>query len=606
MIYDGDCGFCRRWIARWKSFTEDRIDYASSQEVTGRFPQIPQEQFAASVQLIEPDGKIFSGAEAVFRALAVVPGKRWSLWCYHHLPGFASVSEWFYRLVARHRIFFSHLTRFFWGKEVEPSSYFIARWIFLRLLGLIYLAAFVSLGVQVMGLAGSHGIMPAENFLKSVSEQVGSDGYWMLPTLCWFNAGDAFLKFLCWGGTGLSLILIFDFSPPIILFFLWLFYLSVSVACQDFLWFQWDILLLETGFLAIFLAPWRILPSWSRQARSCSLALWLLWWLLFRLMFESGCVKLLSHDPSWKSLTALQFHYETQPLPTWIGWYAHQLPVWFQKISCVAMFGIELAVPFLIFLPRRLRIFAAFSIILLQTSILLTGNYCFFNWLTIGLSILLLDDAFLKWILPRRLSEKIELPSVRIGEIFLKRILVWFVAAIFIVIGGIQVIGMFKRIPRPLAEMVMRLSSFRTINSYGLFAVMTTERPEIIVEGSNDGKEWLPYEFKWKPGDLNRRPKFIAPHQPRLDWQMWFAALSDYRSNPWFINFLSRLLMGESEVTSLLEKNPFPQSPPKYIRAVLYDYHFTDAETRKKDGSWWTRTLKGLYCPVVSLRNRER
>jgi len=332
-------------------------------------------------------------------------------------------------------------------------------------------------------------------------------------------------------------------------------------------------------------------------------------------MFQSGCIKLLSGDPTWRNLTALTFHYETQPLPTWLGWHAHQLPVWFQKASTALMFAIELAVPFLIFAPRRPRFFGCTILIALQIFILLTGNYCFFNLLTIILCFTLLDDAALHSFIPKKLQRFFSRQpstldtrapsSLHTALALLRKITNLALVCVFLGTSLIQFSSMFRlRIPWPVPVLAAHewLSPFRTFSSYGLFAVMTTSRPEIIVEGSNDGVTWLEYEFKYKPGDPKRRPQFVAPHQPRLDWQMWFAALSDYRQNPWFVNFCVRLLQGSPEVLGLLERNPFPNAPPRYIRAVVYDYHFTDFATRRKTGAWWRREREGDYLPAISLR----
>jgi predicted DCC family thiol-disulfide oxidoreductase YuxK len=636
MIYDGDCNFCKFWIARWRETTGDRVEYIESQDprVAGQFPELPRERFETSVQLIEPDGRVYSGAEAVFRALKYGALGSLPSSFYYHMPGARPVTEWCYAFVAQHREFFSTLTRWFWGRQAAKPDYFLVRGIFLRLLGIIYFSAFVSLGAQISGLAGSNGILPAQDFMESARMYVRENGlgwerYHLLPTLCWFNAGDGFLHFLCGAGAVISLVVVAGFAPAPCLSLLWLIYLSLVVVCREFLSFQWDSLLLETGWLAIFLAPLQIFPGRGAQAPPSRLVIWLLRWLLFRLMFESGAVKLLSHDASWSGLTALNFHYETQPLPTWIGWYAHQLPVGFQKFSVLVMFFIELAVPFLIFAPRRLRFFGCCLLLLFQTLILLTGNYCFFNLLTIALCWLLLDDAN-----ARALLEKIgrcgrligrcvpgvkppergaALPIAGPKEAVTPRKTPWGwppwvtgpLAAVIILITTMQLLGILRgraSWPMPLVALYGWISPFRSVNNYGLFAVMTTTRPEIVVEGSNDGKNWRPYEFKYKPGDPKRPPRFVAPHQPRLDWQMWFAALGTARENRWFIQFCYRLLQGSPEVLELLKNNPFPQSPPRYIRAMLYEYRFSDFRTRRAEGIWWRRELKGEYCPVLSLR----
>ncbi len=616
MIYDGDCRFCSLWIHRWQCVAGDRVDFLPYQDpqVASRFPEIPREQHESAVHLIQPDGTISRAAAAVFLALAVNPQARWLLEAYERSPVFAHTAEFLYCLVARHRTWFSMLTRLLWGEHLERPSYLRVRWTFLRWLGLIYLIAFVSLWVQIPGLVGRNGIWPVEETMQHANQQattanIGLDRYHLFPTLCWFNPGDSFLKLQCAAGTVLAVSLIFDVAPALCLFLLLLIYLSLATVCSVFLGFQWDSLLLETGFLAIFFAPLQWLPRWpSRETPPSRIALWLLRWLLFRLMFESGCVKLSSGDRTWRDLTALKFHYETQPLPTWVGWYAHQLPARIQTVCTVLMFTIELTIPFLIFFPRRPRQFACAAFITLQLVIFLTGNYCFFNLLTMLLCLTLLDDAALSAWLKRATPAAGSFPPALCAS---RRSARWPVLvslpllAVVLCTSTVQLFGTFGIWlpgPQPVLALYRWVEPFRSFNNYGLFAVMTTSRPEIIVEGSNDGIHWQPYEFKYKPGDLNRRPGFVAPHQPRLDWQLWFAALSNYRQNPWFENFCIRLLQGSPEVLALLRHNPFPESPPRYIRARVYDYHFTDFETRRQTGAWWRRDTEGIYLPPVSLR----
>jgi hypothetical protein len=450
--------------------------------------------------------------------------------------------------------------------------------------------------------------------------------------LCWFKATDGFLKFQCAAGVTLAIVLIIGVAPAPCLFLLWLIYLSLTTVCGEFLSFQWDNLLLETGFLAIFLAPLQLWPRLSRGVPPSRLVLWLLRWLLFKLMFQSGCVKLLSGDPAWRQLTALTFHYETQPLPTWIGWYTHQLPAWAQRASAATMFGVELFVPLLIFAPRRPRQFACLVLVVFQGLIFLTGNYCFFNLLTVALCLLLLDDAALKPLVRAFVRKFLSPGPAQVAgapwNAFLPRherrffsssiaprpsplnLRTWPVqftvplAAIAVVTALLQFSGMFRvpvPWPRPVLAVYGWLEPFRSFNSYGLFAVMTTSRTEIIIEGSDDGVTWRAYEFKYKPGDVKRRPGFVEPHQPRLDWQMWFAALGTFRQNPWLVNCCLRLLQGSPPVLALLERNPFPTTPPRYIRAVAYDYRFTDFATRRQTGAWWRREGKGEYLPAFSL-----
>ena len=618
MLFDGECRFCALWIHRWQAITGNFVEYLPSQDprVTEQFPEIPREQFETAVQLILPDGSVFGAAHAVFRSLACNPDEQWLLDLYQHSPVFARISEAGYHFIARHRTFFSWTTRLLWGNHVEPPWQNLARWIFLRGLGIIYLIAFVSLWTQITGLIGSNGIVPAELTIKSVKQffdgqKAGFERVHQFPTLCWFNASDAFLKSQCAAGTLLAVLLIIGIAPAPCLFLLWLIYLSLSTVCDPFLGFQWDVLLLETGFLAIFFAPLQLFPRRpSREAPPSRIVLWLLRILLFRLMFESGIVKLLSRDPSWHNLTALKFHYETQPLPTWIGWFANQAPLWFQEFSCGTMFFVELALPFLIFLPRKPRQVAFGAFVALEFLIFLTGNYCFFNLLAMLLCLLLLDDAAIQNLLRKKSVPTLK-PQLSTFNCPARRwplaVTLPLAAAVccacyvhLFSFAGVRVPG-----PKPVVSIYEWLEPFRSFNSYGLFAIMTTSRPEIIVEGSDDGTNWKAYEFKYKSGELNRRPQFVEPHQPRLDWQMWFAALGDARQNPWFVNFCFRLLQGSPEVLSLLEKNPFPDAPPKYIRAEIYDYHFTNFAEQKTTGNWWRREAKGIYLPPVSLREES-
>ena len=585
LVYDGDCGFCLGWVNRWRPVTKDQVEYIPFQEVADQFPQISKEQFNASIQLVLPDGRIFQGAEAVFRIVASSPGYRWPLWLYQKIPGVAALAEWGYRFVARHR---SGLSGAAQCRIEPPASFLISSRIFLRLLGVIYLIAFLSFWTQVDGLIGSRGILPAADFLKAVGEKFGPQAYWLVPSLCWLNPSDIFLNLLCGGGVLLSIGLIFGITPPTIPVLLWAFYLSLVSVGREFMGFQWDNLLLEAGFLAIFLA------------RPSPTIAWLFRWLLFRLTFSSGLVKLASGDLTWRNLTALTYHYETQPLPPWTAWYFHHLPVWFHQMSCLILFVVELLVPFLFFAPRRWRWVGAAATIGLQLLIIATGNYCFFNLLTIFLCLFLIEDSL--W--PQRWRGAAHLTPARHWPSWIVALL----TAMIFICSSVQLSGLSRfpvSWPRPVIGLAEFCAPFRSVNGYGLFAVMTTSRSEIIVEGSPDGQTWLPYEFKYKPGDPQRMPQFVAPHQPRLDWQMWFAALGSCQQNPWFVHLCARLLEGSPAVLRLLKANPFPNAPPHYVRAVLYDYHFSDPAERKATGAWWRRTQQGIYCPTLSLTKTE-
>lgn len=467
--------------------------------------------------------------------------------------------------------------------------------LFLRGLALIHLIAFTSYWMQLAGLVGPHGLLPAGPFFEAVHRQLGSGAWLQLPSLCWIFGAERFLPVLCAAGIAVSVLLFAGIAPALCLALLWAGYLTLVTAGQAFYGYQWDSLLLETTLLAIGIAPWSWRPLWH-SIEPPRAARWLLWWLLFRLMFLSGAVKLASGDPVWRNLTALAFHYETQPLPTPLAWFAHQLPLPLHRLCCAVMFGIELLAPFFIFAPRRQRHGAALLILGLMLLISLTGNYTFFDFLTIALCLLCLDDAW--W------ARWFKLPIITLGTRCAPRWILLPIAAFvfpFTLLQGVARLTRASTLPAAYWKIQQAIDPFRSLNSYGLFAVMTTTRPELIIEGSEDGHDWLAYELPHKPGDLNRRPDFIAPLQPRLDWQLWFAALEDPRQNPWLFSLCDHLLKGTPEVLALLAHNPFPTQPPHFVRVIRYEYHFTDPAVRSRLGHWWRRTPLDYYVEPFSL-----
>jgi len=618
VIWDGDCQFCRRWIERRHAVTKGEVDYATSQEIGDQFPEIPHDEFQRSIVYIDTEGRVFFAAEAAYRSLDRQPAGRWLAWSYDHVPGFAAVSEFGYRLLARNRTSASLVTRLLWGKDVDRPSYYWARKYFLRALGIVYLVAFVSLWTQVDGLIGEEGILPLREFLSFVRQQLGGQAVSFLPTLCWINSSNAFLHFLCGAGTIVSALLIFEIAPAICLAVLFVFYLSLTLAGQTFLSFQWDILLLETGFLSIFLAPWKIWPRRGSELPVSRTALFLLKLLLFKLMVMSGIVKLTSGDDSWgwvdhslhwSAMTALDYHYWSQPLPTIFAWYADKTPEWFKHFSVAACLFIEIIVPIFIWAPRRLRLIASGLLIFLQLAIAITGNYCFFNLLTIALCLLLIDDV--AWRRERVIQTNNGTGSI-FSPCFAHQVSICVAAVVLIAMLPLNswlIFSAFKteaEMPKIFERVYERVEPFRLVSGYGLFRVMTKDRGEIVIEGSADGVNWLPYEFKWKPGDVMRAPKWCAPHQPRLDWQMWFAALSSYRENLWFVRMMVCLLQGKPAVIALFEHNPFPKAPPRYVRAKFYRYRFSTTEEHRQTGAWWRRDELGEYFPILSLDDLQR
>jgi hypothetical protein len=473
--------------------------------------------------------------------------------------------------------------------EAGPRpDYAWMRGVFLRLLGAVYLVAFVSLWVQVEGLIGTRGILPIHDLLELARERLGPSRYWVLPTVFWAGDGDRALHVACAAGTVLALVAVLGRARPLVMLGLWGLYLSLAVAGEDFLSFQWDALLLEAGLLAVFLAPRGI---WRRHPGPPPLLIvWMYRWLLFRLMFGSGLVKLRSGDPTWRGLTALEYHYETQPLPTWLGFYADHLPAGTHLTSAVIMFVIELV-------PGRWRRVPLVAFVAFQILIAATGNYAFFNLLTIALCVFLADAGWPPWAGKPSAADE---PAATLFGSWPRAVLVPFVAVVALVSTLLfteATLRLGLPWPSPAIGLTRALSPLRSINSYGLFSVMTTTRPEIVVEGSDDGETWRAYEFRHKPGDPARRPGFVAPHQPRLDWQMWFAALGTCDQSPWLQRLFQRLREGSPPVLGLLGSNPFPDRPPRAVRAVLYDYRFADLATHGRTGEWWQRRLQGEFCP---------
>jgi hypothetical protein len=328
-------------------------------------------------------------------------------------------------------------------------------------------------------------------------------------------------------------------------------------------------------------------------------ARWLLVFLQFKLMFLSGLTKLLSGDPTWRHATALDYHFETQPLPPWTAWYAHHLPGGVHRAATVAMFFIELVAPWFLLAPARLRVLritGCGALALLQLSIAATGNYGFFNALALVLCVPVLDDRLLRRVIPVRLT-------TRAGVSPARRAILWVVGPVFLLLSllslGREIVSTLPR-PQGLglalgwSDPIMTwVAPLRSFNGYGLFRVMTRERPEIVLEGSRDGEHWSEYQFRYKPGDVTRRPPFVAPYHPRLDWQMWFAALDPEGNLGLLESLANRLRAGTPEVLALLARNPFPAAPPRFIRLMAYDYRFSTAAEWQRTHAWWVRELVG-------------
>ncbi len=520
--------------------------------------------------------------------------------------------------------------------RLDTDHHRIARSLFVKGMGLIYLLAIASWWSQIELLAGEDGLLPAARLLEWVGERAdhsGQNPFWSLPGLFWFTgASDLALHSLAFVGCALSLLVLFGRLVGPALAGLWLIYLSFVNCGGVFMSFQWDILLLEAGFLSLFLCRWKWKSPWRDPLPLTTInrvALVWSWFLIAKLMFFSGWVKLAwdsgTHPEWWSDGTAMTYHYMTQPLPPWTAWWAHHLPLWFHKASLAPMYFVEGILPFAILIGRWGRLCAALAFTGLMLAIVLTGNYGYFNCLTIVLCLPLVHDRFWpKWLRRHLTPDAPDTPDPAVRSSRKSLALRWSLAApafLLLALLNLQVVLRdLHRAPRPvlpvdlvpaaLDSLARHLGPFHLASGYGLFRTMTTERPEIILEGSRDGTRWFAYHFAWKIDDIAERPRFVAPHQPRVAWQFWFAAL-ERRFDPrsanaaWFESLVLKLLRGDPSVNALLTNDPFPNAPPRLIRARLMRYEFTTPEERRKTGDWWKRVVIGEYLPAVSLAAPE-
>jgi Lipase maturation factor len=517
--------------------------------------------------------------------------------------------------------------------DAGPPGYLTARWLFLRSLGLIFLSAFYSLLFEIRGLIGPNGILPARAYLPEVARVLGARRFWYAPTVFWWSASDRVLVAVCITGMIAALLLLLNLCPRGALILCLVAFLSFISAAQDFASYQSDGMLLEAGFISLFFAPVGRRPRWGGSDPPSRASRFLLVWLMFRIYFESGIAKILGHDPEWRNFSAMDQYYQNGPLPTWIAWYAHHLPHWFHASTVVLTLALELVLIFAVFLPRRWRIVLFFVITPWQIGIILTSNYAFLNYLVLILGFLLLDDKFLARFLPQRFRKEVRVdPSfgasmgtgpvaAGMGSTFAlnpsseggspgkgdargwgRTVRLWvqafFLTWIFYATSALLIFMVIPDAPLPAAP-VSALEPFRIANQFGLFAVMTRNRYEIEFQGSRDGQNWTAYPFRYKPQDVHAPPRIYAPYQPRFDWNLWFASLGNWREYPFVVRVEQRLLTGSPDVLSLFARNPFPDRPPEQVRAILWQYWFSDWSEKRTQGLWWRREQIGLYAPTL-------
>jgi hypothetical protein len=471
----------------------------------------------------------------------------------------------------------------------SASDYQLTRLVIERGLGLTYLLAFLVALNQFPALLGERGLLPVPRYL-------GSAGFGEAPSLFHLRYSDRLLRAVALTGVALSVSLVLGllqagplWLPMLGWFVLWVLYLSIVNVGQRFYAFGWESLLLEAGFLAIFLGNARTAPPFP--------ILILFRWLAFRLELGAGLIKLRG-DPCWRDLTCMDYHHETQPMPNPLSWYAHRLPRAFHRIEVLGNYVAQLVAPFLLFLPQPIATIGGLVMLGTQAYLVASGNYAWLNLLTMVLVVSAIPDSFIRTLLPGAGAP----PALAAPPL-------WFMVAVGAVTALVVVLSYWpvRNLLGGRQLMNAAFNRYHLVNTYGAFGSVTRERYEVVIEGTDadelsEQTVWREYEFKAKPGDPRRRPPQVAPYHLRLDWLMWFAGISPSYAQDWFRPFLTRLLEGDPAVVRLLRRNPFPDAPPVRVRARYYRYRFTSRQKRRETGMWWMRELVGDYMPPVELR----
>ncbi len=481
----------------------------------------------------------------------------------------------------------------------KTPAYWLTRFIILRLLGLIYAVAFLVAAIQIVPLIGSSGLLPVGSYLDRVAAALGSPwtAFSRLPSLFWLGHSDTMLRVAAWVGLALSLIVLAGYANAILMACLWALYMSFVHVGQEWYGYGWEIQLLETGFLAIFLCPLLDARPFPRRAPPV-IVIWLFRWLIFRIMFGAGLIKIRG-DKAWRDLTALYYHFETQPLPNPLSRWFHFLPKAVLRGGVVFNHAAELLAPWFVFWPRLGRHIAGVIIVLFQVVLILSGNLSFLNWLTIVPALACFDDGFWQKILPSALVRRAEsadesaVPSPAMQRVS------WALACLI----GLLSIQPVVNLVSPRQIMNTSFDPLDLVNTYGAFGTVGRERFNVVFEGTNDSTpddqaNWKPYPYIGLPVDVKQRPPQIAPYQLRLDWQMWFAAMGTPNQYPWTLHLVWKLLHNDPGALSLFKANPFPDAPPRFVRAVLYRYEF--APPGNTEGRWWNRTKLANWLPPLS------
>jgi hypothetical protein len=485
-------------------------------------------------------------------------------------------------------------------QSAPADTYWLTRFVMLRWFGFIYLVAFYVAARQLVPLVGANGLTPASLFLDEIRQYYGSSwaGFAKLPMLFWLNCSDTWLHVVPWIGVVLSCVMLAGYTNAIMLTVMWILYMSIVHVGQDWYGYGWEIQMLETGFLAIFLCP--LLDPRPFPRRGPPIAVILLFrWLIVRIMLGSALIKLRG-DSCWTDLTALYYHFETQPIPNPVSRWFHLLPHPLLQFGTIWTFIVELVAPFFVFWPRWGRLIAGGVIASFQLTLIVSGNLSFFNWLTILPALACFDDRFWSAIFPVRFVAWAKQAGDR--EIPSRPMLItsWVVAGLIGLLSIQPVLNLFD----PAQSMNASYDPLSLVNTYGAFGTVGRTRPVIIFEGSNDpdperATDWKEYPYVGSPWDPKLSPPQIAPYQPHLDWQLWFAAMSSPRQYPWTLNLIWKLLHNDPATLSLFAGNPFPDHPPRYIRVVLYTYHF--AEPGNPEHVYWNREKLGLWLPPFSV-----